>query len=126
MSMKTPLNQTRGLGSAKEGVSHFWHQRVTAVALIPLTGWFIWAMLGVVAADHASASAFIAQPLNAVMFLLFIGAGFLHLQLGLQVVIEDYVSDEAMKVACILLNNFFAIACGTACAFAVLKISLGA
>jgi succinate dehydrogenase / fumarate reductase membrane anchor subunit len=123
MSMRTPLGQVRGLGSAKDGVKHFWHQRLTAVALIPLTIWFLVTVVSLVGADYATAANKLSEPIVAIPFLLLLGAGFYHMKLGVQVVIEDYVPDEAMKIACILLNNFFAAAVGIACVYAVLKLS---
>ncbi len=126
MSQKSALKKTRGLGSAKDGTAHFIKQRVTAVALLPLVGWFLYTVMSLVGADYETARGFIAQPFNAVMFLLLILAAFTHLRLGVQVVIEDYIDGEGTKLALLMLNNFFAIAIGAACAFAVLKTSLGA
>ncbi len=123
MSLRTPLGEVRGLGSAKEGVGHFWHQRMTAVALVPLTIWFLITVIGLVGADYATASEALGQPLLAIPLLLLIGAGFYHMKLGLQVVIEDYVTNEGSKIALLMLNTFFAVAIGLACVYAVLKLS---
>ncbi len=123
MSLRTPLGQVRGLGSAKEGTGHFWQQRMTGVALVPLVIWFLINAVSLVGADYATASAALAQPLVAIPTLLLIGAGFYHMKLGLQVVIEDYISKEGSKIALLMLNNFFAVAIGLACVYAVLKLS---
>ncbi len=126
MSIKTPLNNVRGLGSAKEGVTHFISQRVTAVALVPLILWFLWSVVGLIGSDHGSVLAFFKTPFNAILTILMLGTGFFHLKLGLEVVIEDYVHGRAMKYMSILLNRFFCWLIGLATVFAVLKISLGA
>lgn len=125
MSMKTPLGRVRGLGSAKAGTEHFWVQRVTAIALVPLVLWFIAKVIVLTGADYETARAAVADPLFAVPLLLLIGTGFYHLKLGLQVVIEDYVSSDALKIAALLLNSFFCAGVGILCAFAVLQISFG-
>ena len=123
--MKTPLNQVRGLGSAKEGVSHFIRQRVTALALVPLSLWLLWQGPGHVGADYATVRAWIASPMTTILLLLFIGTAFYHMKLGLQVVIEDYISGHGLKLFCLLLNAFFSYGLAVAAAFAILKISLG-
>src|SRR3546814_6816815 len=98
MSMRTPLGRIRGLGSAKDGTGHWWAQRVTALALVPLTVWFVASVIGMAGADHASFVAWIASPLVAGLMILLIVATFHHAQLGLQVIIEDYVHDEGVQV----------------------------
>ncbi len=123
MSLRTPLGEVRGLGSAKEGTQHFWQQRLTAVALVPLVIWFLINVIGLIGADYATASAALGSPMVAIPTLLLIGAGFYHMKLGLQVVIEDYVSNEGSKIALLMLNTFFAAAVGLACVYAVLKLS---
>lgn len=91
MSLQTPLGRVRGLGSAKEGVQHWWVQRLTAIALVPLTIYFLYMLLSMVGADQAVARAIVAKPLNASLLAAFVLALFWHAQLGLQVVIEDYI-----------------------------------
>ncbi|MGQ0800958.1 MAG: succinate dehydrogenase, hydrophobic membrane anchor protein [Pseudomarimonas sp.] len=91
MSLQTPLGRVRGLGSAKEGVQHWWVQRLTAIALVPLTIYFLYMLLCMVGADQATARAIVAKPLNASLLAAFVLALFWHAQLGLQVVIEDYI-----------------------------------
>ena len=125
MSLRTPLGRARGLGSAKQGVHHWWAQRVTAVALVPLTLWFILALVGLAGSEATAASAFVAHPVNAILLLLLIAATFHHLHLGLQVVIEDYVHGELAKIAAVLAIKLLAVALGVAAAFSVLKIAFG-
>jgi succinate dehydrogenase membrane anchor subunit len=122
MNIKTPLSRARGLGHASEGVSHFWRQRVTAVALIPLVIWFIYSAVGLAWKPYGAAIDFVAEPHNAVFLLLLIWASIIHLRLGLQTVIEDYVHDRFAKLACLILNDFFAAIVGVTCALAVIKI----
>ena len=123
MSFRTPLGRVRGLGSAKGGTHHWWMQRLTAIALVPLTIWFILSLITLSGADHATATAWLASPLPAVLMLLLIVATFHHLQLGLQVVIEDYVHGEAMRIACIIGVKLASFALAVAAAFAVLKVA---
>ena len=124
--MRTPLSQVRGLGSAKNGTEHFWTQRVSAVALVPLVVWFTASILALAGADHASVISFLKAPVPCVAMLLFVTVAFYHLRLGLQVVIEDYVKAEGAKLACLLANTFFCSALGLASVVATLKISFGA
>ena len=125
MSLRSPLGRVRGLGSAKTGTEHFWAQRVTAVALIPLTLWFVYSILALGNGDHAVASAWMQSPLNAVLLLLLIVATFHHMQLGLQVVIEDYIHVEYMKIVMLVIVKGASLLLGVAAAFAVLKVSFG-
>ena len=125
MSLRSPLGRVRGLGSAKEGTSHFWAQRVTAIALIPLTFLFVVIIFAFIGADHARAVALMGNPLVAVVMLLFIGAGFYHMQLGVQVVIEDYIHHEALKTLSLLCVSLSTVTLGVASVFAILKLALG-
>ena len=125
MSLKTPLNRVRGLGSAREGVTHFWQQRVTAVALVPLSVWFLIVIVSLTQADYETAAQTLKQPIIAIPMLLLLISGFYHMKLGLQVVIEDWIDGDGMKIALLLLNTFFAYAIGLACVFSVLKIAFG-
>ncbi|HAE03284.1 MAG TPA: succinate dehydrogenase, hydrophobic membrane anchor protein [Rhodospirillaceae bacterium] len=126
MSLKTPLGQVRGLGSARSGTHHWWMQRVTAVALVPLTLWFIYSMVGHAGAGHGEMARWLASPFNAIMMVLLIGATFHHLQLGLQVVVEDYIHSEAAKVAVMLVVKLASVALAVAAVFAVLKVAFTA
>lgn len=124
MSVKTPLGRVRGLGSAKSGVEHFWHQRMTAIALVPLTIWFVWSVARYAGAPYGEVIGFLSNPFNAAAMLLFVLAGLYHMVLGVQVVIEDYVPQEGMKLALLLLTRFAAFAVGMVCAIAVLRIAV--
>ena len=123
--MRSPLGRVRGLGAAKEGVGHWWAQRVTAVALVPLTLWFVVSLIALIGADHASFIAWVRQPLNVILLTLLLAAGFHHLQLGLQVVIEDYVHCEAVRIASIIAVKFVVVLLGLGGIFSVLKIAFG-
>lgn len=124
MSFRTPYAKVEGLGSAHSGVEHFWRQRVTAVALIPLSIWFAVGMLSLVGADRDTALAYLHQPLHAVLMVLFILAVLMHMTLGIQTVIEDYVTSEGRKIAALLINRTFAWAVGAASLFAMFRIAI--
>ena len=126
MSLRTPLGRARGLGAAKDGVSHWWAQRVTAVALVPLTFLFVVVVASLAGADHARAVALMGETWIALAVLLFVVAGFYHMKLGLQVVIEDYVHHERTKVVSLVAVSLASFALGAACVFAVLKLALAA
>ena len=125
MSLRNPIARARGLGSAKEGVHHWWSQRLTALALIPLSVWFIYSLVVVTGANYTTVIAWFANPLNAVLMLLFIISLYYHAALGLQVVIEDYIASEWQKIACLILVKFIALLAGFSAAIAVLKLYLG-
>ncbi|MEQ8603102.1 MAG: succinate dehydrogenase, hydrophobic membrane anchor protein [Marivibrio sp.] len=126
MSLKTPLGAARGLGSAKSGTHHWIVQRITAIALVPLTIWFVFAAIGLAGGGYAEASAWLAQPINAVLMILLSIATFHHMQLGLQVVIEDYVHGEGVKIATLLAVKLGAFALGAAAVFSILKVAFTA
>lgn len=123
MSLRTPLGRARGLGTAKTGTRHWWAQRVTAVALLPLSIWFIVAMLGILGSDYAAIKAWLAAPLPAILMILFVATVFYHAQLGLQVVIEDYVHSEGIKLTLLMTLKLASIAFAATAVFAVFKIS---
>lgn len=124
--MRTPLKNVRSLGSAKEGASHFWLQRVTAIANLVLIVFLMWLVASLVGADYATVKARLAQPMVALPLLLLVVSGVVHMRLGMQVIIEDYVPGEATKITLLMLNTFFAILIAAASVFAVLKLSFGA
>jgi succinate dehydrogenase / fumarate reductase membrane anchor subunit len=126
MIQRTPLAKVRGLGSAKHGTEHFWLQRVTAVANILLVCFLIGLLLRYAGADHATVRTALGQPHIAVPLLLLVLSGVVHMRLGMQTIIEDYVRSEGRKVVALMLSTFFAILIGITCVFAVLKLSLGA
>lgn len=125
MSLRSPLGQARGLGSAKNGTHHWWVQRLTAVALVPLSLWFAFSLACIADADFATASAWLAQPGVAVCMMLFIGTMLYHSALGLQVVIEDYVHGEFSRIASLVVMKFAHVALAVAGIFAVLKVAFG-
>jgi succinate dehydrogenase / fumarate reductase membrane anchor subunit len=122
---RTPLARVRGLGSAKTGTAHFWHQRLTAVANVPLTIAFVLIVVALLGRNHAAAQQILASPLVAIVMLLFIGSVTYHMRIGMQVIIEDYVHEETAKLALIMLNTFFAIAVALASVYAIFKLSFG-
>ena len=122
--MRSPLSKARGLGSAKSGVEHFWVQRVTAVALVPLSLWFAFSLAMIGRADYAAVHHWVAAPSVAVTLVLFVAITAYHSMLGIQVVIEDYVAAEGTKLASVLLNKFVHTIVAAAGIFAVLKIAL--
>jgi len=121
-SLRTPASRVRGLGAAKSGTGHFWLQRVTAVANIPLTIAFVIIILMLAKRDYAGALALVAHPVAAILLLLFILSGAVHMRLGMQVIIEDYVHQEGAKIALLMLNTFFAIAMALGATYAILRI----
>ena len=125
MSIRTPLGRVRGLGSAKSGTGHFWRQRLTALANVPLTIGFIIILVSLLGRNHAFVVQTLGSPLVAIVMLLFIGSVTYHMKIGMQVVIEDYVHDEAWKFAAVIANTFFAIIVAAAAAYAMLKLSSG-
>jgi succinate dehydrogenase / fumarate reductase membrane anchor subunit len=124
-SFRSPLGRARGLGSAKDGTHHWWIQRITAVALIPLTIWFMISVIALAGSDYAQFLAFVRHPLWATMLILTIAIAFHHGQLGLQVVIEDYVHQEGWKIALLLAVKFAALLLGGIAIIAVLKVAFG-
>ena len=122
-SLRTPMARVRGLGAAKKGTDHFVVQRVTAIALVPLVLWFVWAIASHAGATYTASAAFLAHPVNAALMLLLVLTGIYHLMLGLQVVIEDYTAD-AVRLALLLLNQFACAVVALACTIAILKLAL--
>jgi succinate dehydrogenase / fumarate reductase membrane anchor subunit len=123
--MKTPMKRVRGLGSAKTGTYHFWTQRLSAAATMLLAIALVVVLAGTVGKDAAAARAVLAQPVVAVLLLLFIVSGVAHMRIGMQVIIEDYVHEEGAKVIALGLNTFFSAIIAVVCLFAVLKLSFG-
>lgn len=124
MTLRSPLRQARGMGSAREGAHLWWLQRVTALALIPLSIWLMASLVSLTGADHARFIEWVASPFNAVVLLLAISTSFYHFKIGMSVVIEDYVHAEGAKVASLLFTTFATVLVGAICAFSVLKLAL--
>jgi succinate dehydrogenase / fumarate reductase membrane anchor subunit len=122
--MQSQLGRARGLGSARSGTAHWWQQRLTAVALLPLTLWFVYVVLHLAGLPRAGVAHWAAHPLHAALLLALIVATFHHAQLGLQVVIEDYVRGEMARLVALLLLKGAAVVFGLAAAVSVLKLAL--
>jgi succinate dehydrogenase / fumarate reductase, membrane anchor subunit len=122
---QTPLKQVRGLGSAKAGTHHFIVQRITAVALIPLVIWIVYVTLTLLHADYTQARALVHQPINAILLIAFVLATFWHAQLGLQVVIEDYVHTRWLEIVSQLVVKFLCVIGALASTLAIVRIALG-
>ncbi len=123
--MRTPLSKVRGLGSAREGTGHFWAQRLTAIANIPLILFFLGFLISLNGADYATVRVAMANPFVALMFLLMLVSGLYHMRLGMQVIVEDYIHAEGGKLALLILNTFFSIAVGVASVYALIKLAFG-
>lgn len=123
--LRTPLARARGLGSAKAGLHHWWAQRLTAIALIPLVVWFAVSLIMMSNADYLIVRAWIGSPVVMVLLALTIVIGLHHGQLGLQVVIEDYVHSDGWKLALIIFVRFTAVFFGLAAVVAILRIGIG-
>ena len=121
---RSPLGRARGLGSARAGAAHWWAQRLTAIALVPLTLWFIWAVIRLKGAEQLDVIAWLSAPLPLVLMLTLIVATFHHLQLGLQVVIDDYVPDHAKNLTALLAVKAGCVLLALACIVSVLKLGL--
>jgi succinate dehydrogenase / fumarate reductase membrane anchor subunit len=123
--MRTPLRKVRGLGSARSGTEHFWLQRMTAVANIPLVAAFVVILVMLAGRSHAAVVSTLAQPTVAILMLAMLLSIVIHMRLGMQVIIEDYVHSEGRKVVLLMANTFFAVVIGLAAAFAVFRLSMG-
>ena len=124
-SLRTPLGRVRHLGSARSGTRHFWHQRLTSVANVPLTIAVVAIIMALLGRNHAAVVQILGSTFVALTMLLFIVTSVYHMWLGMQVIIEDYVLDELPKLVALMANTFFSFAVGLAAVFAILKLSFG-
>jgi succinate dehydrogenase / fumarate reductase membrane anchor subunit len=122
-SMQTPLHKVQGLGASHTGTNHFWQERITSLALVPLTLWFGYAALGLAGASEVAAIGFLSHRLNAILMVAFVCVSLYHMKLGLQVVIDDYVHGAGAKILLLLLVRFIVIATGAFALFALLRIA---
>ena len=125
MKLRTPLNRVLGLGSAKDGTDHWWSQRMTAIALVPLTLWFVFSLTVRGDLSYTAVVEWIATPINAIGLILLVITLSYHSMLGVQVVVEDYVHAGWLKLSTLILANFAHVAFGTAGVFAILRIAFG-
>ena len=125
MSLQSDLGRVKGLGSSKSGTSHWWAQRVSALALIPLTLWFIYSAMKFIGMDLFAFRAWLNEPGSVLLLSLFLIALFYHMQLGLQVVIEDYVHSEKNKIFLLLINKFAATLFAISSLVAIIQIAYG-
>ncbi len=123
--MRTPMRRVRGLGPGHAGTGHFWHQRITSVAGIPLTIALVVIVISLLGRSHAAVVQILGSPIVAIIMLLFIINSVYHMWIGMQEIILDYVHEEKFKLVSLMTNTFFAFAVGFSCAFALLKLSFG-
>jgi succinate dehydrogenase / fumarate reductase, membrane anchor subunit len=123
--IRTALARVRGSGTAKSGTVHFWHQRLTAVANIPLTIAAVVILIMLLGRNQAAVAQILGSPAVAIIMLLFIASISTHMRIGMAVIIEDYVHEEATKLTLLIANTFFTIGVATVAAFAILKLSFG-
>jgi succinate dehydrogenase / fumarate reductase membrane anchor subunit len=124
-TLRSRLGRVRGLGSAKEGAAHWWAQRLTSIALVPLVFWFVASLAALSGAGHGEVVAWLRGPIAPVAMIALLAAGFHHLQLGMQVVIEDYVHSEAAKITLIIIFKLGAVLAALISILSVLRIALG-
>ena len=125
MAAPSSLSRVRGLGSAKEATAHWWAQRLTSIALVPLTIWFAVSALSLIGADLASFRAWLGEHGNSLLMVLWVATLFHHAQLGLRVIIEDYVHGESAKIASLIAVKFLAVVLATSSVLAVLRVAFG-
>jgi succinate dehydrogenase / fumarate reductase, membrane anchor subunit len=123
--IRTPLGRVRGHGSAKSGTEHFWRQRLTAVANVPLTIAAVVILITLLGRNQAAAAQILGSPTIAIIMLLFIASITIHMRIGMAAVIEDYVHDETMKLVALIANTFFTIVVGLTTAFGIIKLAFG-
>ena len=125
MTLETSLARVTGLGSAKQGTHHWWMQRITAIALVPLTFWLVYSLLSLTRLDHSAVTHWIASPVSSAIIILFIISIYYHAILGIRVVIEDYVESELLKICSVITINFIFIFAALVSVITVIKVALG-
>jgi len=125
MSLRSPLGRVLGTGSAKEGVQHWWRQRLSSVALVPLSIWFVVSLLSLPSFDHAIVAAWMSQSWTALLLVLFVLVGAWHSQLGVRVVVEDYVHATGVRTLTLVVVTFAHALLAAAGVFAILKVAFG-
>ena len=125
MSLRSPLSRVLGLGSAKDGTAHWWAQRVTAVALVPLTVWFVFSLLTLPDFDYETVRTWLSVPVTGFLAVLLVGVLSYHSYLGTIVIVEDYVTSSGMKVLTLMSLRFLYVLAGGAAMFAILRVVLG-
>ena len=125
MQFRTPIKEARGLGASHHGTAHWWTQRVTAIAMVPLMLWLVVGLAANAGASYAETVAWLGSPVNAVVMVVLFGVLFYHASLGLQVVLEDYVGHKGVRIALILAVRFLAVVLAVSAILAVLSIALG-
>jgi succinate dehydrogenase / fumarate reductase membrane anchor subunit len=123
--IRTPLGRVLGRGAAKSGTEHFWHQRLTAVANVPLTIVVIGILITLIGRNQAAVAQILGSPTVSIIMLLFVASITIHMRIGMAVIIEDYVHDESAKLTLLMANTFFTIAVGLASVYGILKLSFG-
>lgn len=123
-SLRSPLGRVRGLGSSRSGTHHWWMQRVSSIALLPLTIWLVFSLAALAGASFSEAQVWVARPFNTVLLLAFLGVGFHHSAAGWQVILEDYVKPERRRLIVVLLVNGLCALAWLASSFAVLRVAL--
>ena len=122
-SLQTPLHKVQGLGPSHSGTGHFWRQRVTAVALVPLGLWFTYAILGLIGTNEVAVLSFLSRPWNALLMAAFSTTLLYHMALGLQDIVDDYIHRPGMKIFTLLLIRFVWIATTVTCIFALIRVA---
>ena len=125
-NFRTPLSKVKGLGSAKEGTDHFWKQRLSAIAMVPLVLWLAFSIAALPSMDYIAIREWLSQPFSAIVMILLLIAGFIHARLGLQVIIEDYVSSHAPRTIAIIAITFISAALCVTGVFSVMRIAFAA
>ena len=124
-TIKSPLARAKGLGSAHEGVEHWWHQRVTAISNFALMIWLVWSVISLNGLDYETFTAWLAQPVNAILMILSVISVFYHAYLGSQVIVEDYFHNDVLRIMKLLGIKLFFFAACVACIFSIVKVALG-